>query len=451
MKNNLIAFFGGLAAILLVSLLILTLRGGEEKKSLSSKLITDVKTKPAVQHKSNENSKTIKVAEPKIVSSDASFRQQPRRPSPNSQLKESAKDLKSYRQIHLDKLLKLNPLEEKILMIDGKKTIRKMVRDNDSAYPLLMIDQSVNEDGSREDFKVFVAEHHLVITPEGYSQSQLEDQVKEFGMKVSMVLGNNTYVIKLIKPTIENYQTTKEKLSLSDFVETVEEDGLVYGSAVPNDGRYDELWGMKQDSDIDIDADEAWDLTTSCLTTPVAVLDTGIDLDHPDLINNIDSSIGRMFLGGISSTVLEDFDDDNNHGSHCAGTIGADGNNNIGVAGVCWQAKLVPIKVLESSGQGTYSDIARAVYYLANDTEVPIINASLGAPVENNIITRAVNYFVSRGKGRLFVAAAGNDNSNNDTTAYSPANIDNSRVISVAALIRIISYLLFQTTGNQLI
>jgi len=176
-----------------------------------------------------------------------------------------------------------------------------------------------------------------------------------------------------------------------------------------------------------------WDATTGSANAPlVAVLDTGVDATHPDLAGKVGS--GWNFVANKVDT-----SDDNGHGTMVAGIIAANSNNATGIAGLCWGCSVMPVKVLDSSAQGSYSNIASGITY-AVDHGAKIINLSLGGSTSSSTLQNAVNY--AAGKGALVVAAAGNstcncvlypaayanvlsvgevDSSNNNTGAYGSA------------------------------
>ncbi|RME75970.1 MAG: peptidase S8 [Chloroflexi bacterium] len=145
-----------------------------------------------------------------------------------------------------------------------------------------------------------------------------------------------------------------------------------------------------------INADDTWDCYRG-QGIIVAVVDTGIDQDHPDLADNIIS--GATFVSGTSSP-----EDDNGHGTHVAGIIAGAGNND-GIIGVAPEASLMPIKVLDSSGSGTVYDVASGIVWAA-DSGANIINLSLGGVSYSSTLADAVDY--AYGKGVLLIAAGGN-------------------------------------------
>jgi subtilisin family serine protease len=167
---------------------------------------------------------------------------------------------------------------------------------------------------------------------------------------------------------------------------------------IPDDFEFPRMWGLNNTGqtngkeNADIDAPEAWTLTTGDKRVKVAVIDTGVDYYHPDLAENIWLNQGEIPGNGIDDDgngyvddvhgydfVSDDSDpmDDNNHGTHVAGIIGAVGNNKIGVAGVCWQVSLMAVKAFDENGMGDTDQIIEAIRYsVANGANV--INASWG-------------------------------------------------------------------------
>ncbi len=214
----------------------------------------------------------------------------------------------------------------------------------------------------------------------------------------------------------------------------------------PNDPQYASEWGLNNARDVDIDAPEAWDISTGQASTLVAVIDTGINLTHPDLVGRIWTNPGEIAGNGVDDdndgyvddvhgwNFVNDTNnpaDDHGHGTHVSGTIAAATNNATGVAGVDWNAKILPLKFLDSSGNGSDFDAAAAIRYAA-DVGAKIINASWGSGDFSQTLYDAIAY--ARGKGVVFVAAAGNNGRNTDTTPFYPASFDLDNILSVAAV-----------------
>lgn len=251
-----------------------------------------------------------------------------------------------------------------------------------------------------------------------------------------------------------------DELNSSDNVEFAEPNYIVTTHVTPNDPNYGSLWGMSNTGQsgglvgADISAEAAWDITTGSADVFVGIIDTGINYDHEDLAANIYTNPGEDAWsnpndpnsgngidddgnGFIDDWKGWDFvnndndpDDDNMHGTHCAGTIGAIGNNSKGVAGVNWIVKMVPLKFLDSNGSGDTDDAIKAILY-ASDLGIHVLSNSWGGGGFSSAMEEAIEY--ANDKGVLFVAAAGNDGGNNDISPHYPSNYDVPNILAVAA------------------
>ncbi len=222
------------------------------------------------------------------------------------------------------------------------------------------------------------------------------------------------------------------------------EPNLIYrATKIPNDPRYSSQYGHTK-----ISSPAAWDLATGSSSVLVGIIDTGIDYQHPDLEQNIAVNSGEVRSNGVDDDGngrVDDYygydfaNDDGNpmdddasdgHGTHCAGTVGARGDNDGGIAGVNWRVGLVAVKVLDAQGNGFLSDIAAGIDY-AVDRGAAVVSLSLGGPSDSatleNAITRA------KQQGVLVVVAAGNESENNDIVPSYPANSPSDNVLSIAA------------------
>lgn len=201
----------------------------------------------------------------------------------------------------------------------------------------------------------------------------------------------------------------------------------------PNDTYYNQLWGLSKAS-----FPSAWNYTTGSTDISVAVVDTGVNYNHPDLSANIAIKAGENAGNGCSNDQYGcDFAnndsnpmDDNGHGSHVAGTIGGVGNNGLGVSGINWNVSIVPVKVLDSEGSGYTDWIATGINY-AVSRGVKVINMSLGGAGYTQDMYDAISN--ARNNGVLVVCAAGNEANNNDWNPSYPASYDLDNIISVAA------------------
>lgn len=220
---------------------------------------------------------------------------------------------------------------------------------------------------------------------------------------------DNVYIVKGDKNTLKSLKKSK----LAKYTEFIEPNYIYYKLEIPNDPDYTKQWNLRS-----INIESAWDETKGGGVT-VAIIDTGIsrvpDLEKTQFVEGYD------FVGDSKEAL-----DDNGHGTHVAGTIAQSTNNNYGVAGIAYEANIMPLKVLSNFGGGTISDIAEAIKFAA-DHNADVINMSLGGAGESQLMQEAINY--AHQKGVVIVAAAGNSGEN---SADYPARYP--QVISVAAL-----------------
>lgn len=221
-------------------------------------------------------------------------------------------------------------------------------------------------------------------------------------------------------------------------------------SAVPNDSNFSSLWGFNQSNDVDINAPEAWDSGTSCSAQVVAVIDTGVKYDHQDLAQNMWQN-ARETVNGVDDDgngIIDDIYgynaisdsgnplDDNGHGTHCAGTIGAVGNNGLGVAGVCHNIQIMAIKFLGSNGSGSLWSAVKGIRYVSQmkrrGENIVLSSNSWGGGGFYQSLHDAIAE--ARDLGILFVSAAGNNANNNDSNPSYPASYDLENIVSVAAV-----------------
>lgn len=235
-----------------------------------------------------------------------------------------------------------------------------------------------------------------------------------------------------------------------------------YSSMSPADPLYAKLWGLNNTGSnepdrnggqsttpgvlgADVEAQKAWSITSGSKKVVVAVIDTGIDYNHPDLKNNIwvnEKEIAGNNIDDDSNGYIDDVHgwnayakngnpmDGNSHGTHCAGTIGAEHNNGIGVAGVMSDVQLMAVKFLSDEGSGSLADAVLAIDY-ATKMNVDVMSNSWGGGGFSQALENSIK--AAKDKGIVFVAAAGNDSSNNDSRPSYPATYQVDNVISVAS------------------
>ncbi len=213
------------------------------------------------------------------------------------------------------------------------------------------------------------------------------------------------------------YYEPDYRYRLPNLISSGNNSNKVDGSATPNDPYYPSQWGLPK-----ISANSAWDKTTGSTNVKIAIIDTGIDGTHEDLSGKV--LAGYDYVNSRSISANSD-SDDQGHGTTVAGVAAAISNNSVGVAGTDWNARLMPIKVLDSTGTGYASDVAYGIRYAA-DNGADVINMSLGSSSSSSLISSAVDYAYSAGV--VMVAASGNGN----TTPISyPARYE--KVLAVGA------------------
>jgi subtilisin family serine protease len=249
---------------------------------------------------------------------------------------------------------------------------------------------------------------------------------------------------------------TISRLKSYPQVRYAEPNYIVHADVTPNDPSYAQLWAMKNTGQLvsgttgtpgaDIKAEPAWNVTTGSNSIVVGVIDTGIDYNHPDLAANVWSNPGgiggcgvgthgKNFITGVCNPM-----DDHNHGTHVSGTIGAVGNNGVGVVGVNWTTSIMGLKFLDASGSGSTLDAIKAIDFAVAAKQagvnLRVLSNSWGGGGFEQALLDAINK--AGANGILFVAAAGNNQANNDVTphfpsSYGAAPYNAANVIAVAA------------------
>jgi serine protease len=240
---------------------------------------------------------------------------------------------------------------------------------------------------------------------------QLQDK---FGLQPQL---NSEFSKKDQVFTVKGDRSTLDLLKRQDpelfkDVESIEPNFIYQALIAPNDPEYSKQWHLHN-----INAEQAWENNRGAGVT-VAIIDTGVsrvtDLEKTEFVAGYD------FINNRAAA-----DDDNGHGTHVAGTVAQSTNNGYGVAGVAYEAKIMPLKVLSASGGGTITDIAESIKFAA-DNGADVINMSLGGGGESSLMKEAIDYAYS--KGVVIIAAAGNENQN---SASYPARYNH--VLGVAA------------------
>ena len=256
----------------------------------------------------------------------------------------------------------------------------------------------------------WVADQLIVKPKAGLSEAQFEKILsKSKGQSVKHLKQINARVIKVPPQALE---AVMRALSNHPNIDYVEKNMLVAPDAItPNDPNYSSQWHLPK-----IQAPDIWDLSTGNGIT-VAILDTGVESSHPDLVNNLVPGWNVVSNNSDTSPVMS-------HGTRVAGVVAATSNNSTGVASIAWDAKIMPIRISnESNGQASWSDMAEGFLWAA-DHGADVANMSYGLSTNSSTINSAAQYL--RSKGGLAVVAAGNDNIDRGFN-------DNPYLITVAA------------------
>jgi len=285
------------------------------------------------------------------------------------------------------------------------------------------------------------------------------DELK-LGIQFDHYLGVKNTVLIQVPESVSSQEMAKALSKLPGFV-AVEPNTLgAVDTTLPNDPLFSSEYGLNNTgqtggtSDADIDAPQAWDISTGSSGMVVGVIDTGVDYNHPDLAGNMWTNPGEIAGNGLDDDAngypddVHGYDfvgandsnpmDDVGHGTHVAGTVAAIGNNGVGVTGVAWDASIMAIKWIAANGSGTTSDAIEAVNYATlmrnRGVNIRITNNSWHTVEGYNLALK--NAIQSSGTaGMLFIAAAGNGGIDNDTdpNANYPATFGLDNIISVAA------------------
>ncbi|TMN89595.1 peptidase S8 [Pseudoalteromonas phenolica] len=271
--------------------------------------------------------------------------------------------------------------------------------------------------------------------------------------KYSNILDGRMAKFELDKMSVKD---ALSKIRNNSAVLYAEPDYIVQANVMPDDTSFSELWGLHNTGqtggvdDADIDAPEAWDISTGDRGIVVGVIDTGVDYTHPDLIANAWVNPGEIADDGIDNDGNGYIDDvygidaisgsgdpmdDNGHGTHVAGTIGASGNNGLGVVGVNHDVAIAGCKFLSASGSGSTSDAIECIDYMVDlknsGVNLRVLNNSWGGGGYSQALADAIT--ASEQADILFVAAAGNSAVDNDVNDSYPSGYDHESILAVAS------------------
>ncbi|PMG51530.1 S8 family serine peptidase [Shewanella sp. 10N.286.52.B9] len=262
---------------------------------------------------------------------------------------------------------------------------------------------------------------------------------------------------KLSLKSGSNVESAIKLISKHPAVKYAEPNYTYTAIGMPDDPNFLELWGLNNTgqtggvSGADIDAVTAWDTTTGSENVVIGVIDTGVDYNHPDLVANLWVNPNEIPGNGIdddNNGVIDDVNgfnaitgtgdpmDGNGHGTHVSGTIGAQGNDGVGVVGVNWDVTIIGCKFLSDSGTGSTEAAIACIDYFTNlkvnhGVDVKATNNSWGGGGFSQALKDSIE---SAGdEGILFVAAAGNSAVDNDANPHYPSSYDSDVVLSIAS------------------
>ncbi len=278
------------------------------------------------------------------------------------------------------------------------------------------------------------------------------------------IRGKGPMHVNRIRPG-QNLQQAIAAFQSNPDVEYAQPNYVYRALTAPNDTKYGDMWGLKNTgqtvsdetyspsvgssnnpgtSGMDIGAETAWDTITNCSSVVVAVIDSGVNYNHEDLTSNMANgsytcpggtgSRGCDFVGTGDSDPM----DPNGHGTHVAGTIGAVGNNSTGTTGVCWQATILAVRVLNAAGSGVTADIVEGINFAAGTSagqgQAKVINMSLGNSTSDTAMSNAIA--AARDNDVVVVVAAGNDGNNHSTGGQGkfPCDFTHENILCVAAV-----------------
>jgi len=244
----------------------------------------------------------------------------------------------------------------------------------------------------------------------------------------------------------------------------LEPNWIVRTATTPNDPYFGQEWGLQNTGQsiqgvvgtpgADIAAASAWNISTGSTSIVVGVIDTGIEYTHPDVAANVWSAphgssalpsyvcaTGTHGFNVLTNTCNPMDDNTYSHGTHVSGTIGARGNNGVGVTGVNWNTRVIACKFLDANGYGTTADAITCLQFMENakaafggkggGADIRVLRNSWSGGGFSQALLDEINN--ANKADMFFVAAAGNDNSNNDTTPVYPASYNAPNVVAVAA------------------
>ena len=302
----------------------------------------------------------------------------------------------------------------------------------------------------RKSRDLFLADQLIVRTAKSLSVDQLTEKLTELDLRLGRRLGGDLVTLRLADSSLDAIPEALDLLAnFPEYFTTAEPDGIGFGAGIPNDPDFNQQWGLHNAGqnggsvDADVDGPDFWDIIGEAPDVLIAVLDSGLNFTHPDLIGIAWQNPGEIPDDGIDNDGNgkvddvhgwdftnndNDATDDQGHGSHVTGIIAANRDDNEGVAGMIGGAGILVGKVLNDSNSGLTSDLIAATTY-AREQGVHIMNLSL----QNYPYSSSLNseFTSCETAGILLSICAGNQGVNNDSTPNYPSSYPHSNIIAV--------------------
>jgi thermitase len=330
---------------------------------------------------------------------------------------------------------------EMVLVRRAKSKYKGICRDGKAVYDVTETQvPSVQTMAAQVDTEIPPVEERsirLMISYSDVDSKPAEQTLQAAGLKLIEDYENGSFLI--VEPSTGTVTAdTVEALmadnavtyAAPDYIMTIshpDEQPPTSSSGRPNDPLLGRLWGLQNSNAVKV-----WPVTSDASSIIVGVIDTGVDYNHPDLKDNMWTRAGKHGYDFYDND--DDPMDEQDHGTHCAGTIAGVGNNGIGVTGVCWNAKIMALRFMGPDGSGATSDAVRCIDWGVTNGAHILCN-SWGGPNTSPELSEAVARAESRGV--LFVVAAGNtinSGNNNDQRPSYPSSLRQSNVLSVGAI-----------------
>lgn len=362
--------------------------------------------------------------------------------------------------IHFSPDLPKKPFLAEISVVEPKSSTNEILAKNPSSHVSTDNPLSNTDAAAKQSRDEYVPDEILVMFSSAFTFQEAEEIVSEYGYELTSQVSKSAGVYLVSLPEGTDVISVQQKLLQHREIRVAEPNIIYYTQIIPDDPDFTSLWGLNNTgqngglADVDVNAPEAWERSTGSSNVIVAVIDTGVDYTHPDLVDNMWVNPNEVAGNGIDDdgngyiddiygidTVNDDTDpmDDHYHGTHVAGTIGARGNNADGVVGVNWDISIIACKFLNSGGSGSLSDAVECLDYLHDlktnhNVDIVLSNNSWGGGGFSTALETAIA--LQNDADIIFVAAAGNSSNNNDISPSYPASYEGDNIVSVAAIDR---------------